>query len=65
VPDLLIDIRGDEEAVTNRRSFFRRMKGVHVPDYILIPILLVVMCVAILAVIYWGALVEERRNSRA
>jgi hypothetical protein len=37
-----------------------------VPDYILIPILLVIMSVAIIAVIYWGALIEERRNdSRA
>jgi len=35
-----------------------------VADYILIPILLVIMSVAILAVIYWGAIIEERRNSR-
>jgi hypothetical protein len=27
-------------------------------------LLLVVMCVALLALIYWGGFVEERRNGR-
>lgn len=35
-----------------------------VPDYILIPILLVVMSIGLMALIYWGGFVEERRNSR-
>ena len=33
------------------------------PDYILIPILLVVMSLALMGLIYWGGFVEERRNS--
>jgi hypothetical protein len=33
-----------------------------VPDYILIPILLVVMSLALTGLIYWGGFVEERRN---
>ncbi|MEA2689977.1 MAG: hypothetical protein QOD51_2584, partial [Candidatus Eremiobacteraeota bacterium] len=33
-------------------------------DYILIPILLVVMSLGLTALIYWGGFVEERRNSR-
>ena len=32
------------------------------PDYYLIPILLVLMTLAIVALIYWGSAVEERRN---
>jgi hypothetical protein len=35
-----------------------------VHDYILIPILLVVMSLGLTALIYWGGFVEERRNSR-
>jgi len=34
-----------------------------VPDYILIPILLVIMSLGLVALIYWGGFVEERRNS--
>jgi hypothetical protein len=33
-----------------------------VPDYILIPLLLVLMSVGLMALIYWGSFVEERRN---
>jgi flagellar basal body-associated protein FliL len=33
------------------------------PDYILIPILLVILAVGLVALIYWGGFVEERRNS--
>ena len=33
------------------------------PDYVLIPILLVILAVGIVALVYWGGLVEERRNS--
>jgi hypothetical protein len=33
-----------------------------VPDYILIPLLLVLMSVGLVALIYWGSFVEERRN---
>jgi hypothetical protein len=37
-----------------------------VPSYYLIPILLVIMSVGLMALIYWGSFVEERRNkSRA
>jgi len=35
-----------------------------VPDYRLIPLLLVLMAVALCALIYWGGFVEERRNAR-
>jgi hypothetical protein len=34
------------------------------PSYYLIPILLVIMSVALVALIYWGGFVEERRNRR-
>jgi hypothetical protein len=33
------------------------------PDYVLIPLLLVILALGIVALIYWGGLVEERRNS--
>ena len=33
------------------------------PDYVLIPILLVILAVGIVALIYWGGFVEERRNN--
>jgi len=33
-----------------------------VPDYILIPILLVLMSLGLMGLIYWGGFVEERRN---
>jgi hypothetical protein len=33
-----------------------------VPSYFVIPVLLVIMSVAIMALIYWGGFVEERRN---
>lgn len=37
-----------------------------VPSYYLIPILLVIMSLGLMALIYWGSFVEERRNkSRA
>jgi hypothetical protein len=36
-----------------------------VPDYILIPLLLVLMSVGLMALIYWGSFVEERRNGRS
>jgi hypothetical protein len=35
------------------------------PDYILIPLLLVLMSLGLVALVYWGASVEERRNSRS
>jgi len=36
------------------------------PSYYLIPALLVIMSLALMALIYWGSFVEERRNkSRA
>jgi hypothetical protein len=35
-----------------------------VPSYYLIPWLLVAMSVGLLALIYWGGFVEERRNGR-
>lgn len=35
------------------------------PDYILIPLLLVIMSLGLTALIYWGGFVEERRNRRA
>jgi uncharacterized RDD family membrane protein YckC len=38
--------------------------GTDVPDYELIPILLVLMTIALTALIYWGGFVEERRNRR-
>jgi hypothetical protein len=34
------------------------------PSYYLIPILLVVMCLGLVGLLYWGGFVEERRNSR-
>ena len=39
-------------------------KGEPVPSYYLVPLLLVAMCLALLALIYWGGFVEERRNGR-
>jgi hypothetical protein len=33
-----------------------------VPDYYLIPLLLVVMSLGLTALIYWGGFIEERRN---
>jgi hypothetical protein len=33
-----------------------------VPDYVLIPVLLGLMSVGLMALIYWGSFVEERRN---
>ena len=39
-------------------------KGEPVPSYYLIPWLLVAMSVGLVALIYWGGFVEERRNSR-
>jgi hypothetical protein len=36
-----------------------------VPDYILIPILLVILALALTGLLYWGGFVEERRNARA
>jgi len=35
------------------------------PDYYLIPILLVLMSLGLTALIYWGGFVEESRNRRA
>jgi hypothetical protein len=35
-----------------------------VPSYYLVPWLLVAMCVGLLALIYWGGFIEERRNGR-
>jgi hypothetical protein len=35
------------------------------PSYYLIPLLLVVMSLALVAALYWGGFVEERRNSRS
>ena len=34
------------------------------PSYYLVPLLIVVMCVALTALIYWGGFIEERRNGR-
>lgn|GEM_PF-2026260 len=34
------------------------------PDYVLIPILLVILSLALTALLYWGGFVEERRNGR-
>jgi hypothetical protein len=39
-----------------------RANGGFVPDYYLIPLLLVVMSLGLTALIYWGGFVEERRN---
>ena len=39
-------------------------KGEPVPSYFLVPWLLVAMSVGLIALIYWGGFVEERRNSR-
>ena len=39
-------------------------KGGRVPDYVLIPILLVILSLALTALLYWGGFVEERRNGR-
>jgi hypothetical protein len=33
-------------------------------EYYTIPILLVVMSIALVGLIYWGAAVEEKRNAR-
>jgi hypothetical protein len=33
-----------------------------VPSYYLIPTLLTIMSVALMALIYWGSFIEERRN---
>jgi hypothetical protein len=35
-----------------------------VPSYFLIPILLVVMSLVLVALLYWGGFVEEKRNGR-
>ena len=35
------------------------------PDYIAIPLFLVVLSLALVGLIYWGGFVEERRNGRA
>jgi hypothetical protein len=35
-----------------------------VPDYVLIPLLLVIMSVGLMALIYWGGFIEERRNGK-
>jgi len=35
------------------------------PDYYLIPILLVIMSLGLTALLYWGGFVEEGRNRRA
>jgi len=35
------------------------------PSYYLIPWLLVALSVALVVLIYWGSLVEERRNRQA
>jgi len=40
----------------------RERKEILLPDYVLIPILLVLLSIALVALIYWGGLVEERRN---
>ncbi len=40
-------------------------KGDPVPSYYLVPVSLVVMSVALVAIIYWGGFIEERRNGRA
>jgi hypothetical protein len=50
--------RGDEGAPNARANEHR------VPSYYLVPWLLVAMCVALLALIYWGGFIEERRNGR-
>jgi len=36
-----------------------------VPDYVLIPVLIGIMSVGLVALIYWGSSVEERRNGRS
>jgi hypothetical protein len=33
-----------------------------VPDYYLIPVLLIILALALTGVLYWGSLVEELRN---
>lgn len=38
-------------------------KGDHV-EYYTIPILLVILAIALVGLIYWGASVEEKRNAR-
>jgi hypothetical protein len=49
----------DEVNVTDERE-----REDLVPDYVLIPVLLCVLCIVLTALIYWGGFVEERRNSR-
>lgn len=50
----------DRRSREGRRATARTERVV--PDYYLIPILLVVMSLALTALIYWGGFVEERRN---
>ena len=40
-----------------------RGKGDHV-QYYTIPILLIIMSLGLIALIYWGSFVEEKRNGR-
>jgi hypothetical protein len=42
----------------------REQRRPALPDYYLIPILLVIMSLGLVALIYWGGFVEERRNGR-
>jgi hypothetical protein len=35
-----------------------------VPSYYVVPVSLVVMSIALVAIIYWGGFIEERRNGR-
>jgi len=53
------------QAEQGRRSDARseQQKETALPDYVLIPILLVILAVGIVALIYWGGFVEERRNN--
>jgi hypothetical protein len=39
-------------------------KGDPVPSYYVVPVSLVLMSVALVAIIYWGGFQEERRNGR-
>jgi hypothetical protein len=42
----------------------KRESADFVPDYVVIPVLLCVLCIVLTGLIYWGGFVEERRNSR-
>jgi len=36
-----------------------------VQSYVVIPVLLIILSVALVGVLYWGGFIEERRNGRS